>query len=115
MIPDMTTGMSDFMIRSGLNVPTPAIPIPDFAVPYAAPIHPKVIAKQMPDIPMNGANFGVNSDSAMMRSSSARERQDRWTLWRMFSEVVIDGDKTSSISNPELEQNALAVHVMRAI
>ena len=27
-----------FMIRSGLKVPTPAIPIPDFAVPYAAPI-----------------------------------------------------------------------------
>ena len=26
-----------FMIRSGLNVPTPAIPIPAFAVPYAAP------------------------------------------------------------------------------
>jgi hypothetical protein len=52
MIPDMTTGINDydsesvsntskahghsiftFMIRSGLNVPTPAIPIPDFAVP----------------------------------------------------------------------------------
>lgn len=26
-----------FIIRSGLNVPTPAIPMPDFAVPYAAP------------------------------------------------------------------------------
>ncbi len=26
------------MIRSGRNVPTPAIPMPDFAVPYAAPI-----------------------------------------------------------------------------
>ena len=56
MIPDMTTGMSDyrhalvsvslldrecrctFMIRSGLNVPTPEIPMPDLAVPYAAPI-----------------------------------------------------------------------------
>ena len=25
------------MIRSGLNVPAPAIPIPDLAVPYAAP------------------------------------------------------------------------------
>jgi hypothetical protein len=52
------------MIKSGRNVPTPAIPIPDFAVPYAAPIpnkhqpssvaslvwflHPKVIAKAMP-------------------------------------------------------------------
>jgi hypothetical protein len=26
-----------FIIRSGRNVPTPAIPMPDFAVPYAAP------------------------------------------------------------------------------
>lgn len=25
------------MIKSGLNVPTPDIPIPDLAVPYAAP------------------------------------------------------------------------------
>ena len=52
MIPAMTTGMRDFgktcirhslralgassptfMIRSGLKVPTPAMPIPDFAVP----------------------------------------------------------------------------------
>lgn len=53
-----------FMIRSDLNVPTPAIPMPDFAVPYAAPIpalplafpqiasfsfpsiHPKIICAQ---------------------------------------------------------------------
>lgn len=27
-----------FMIKSDLNVPTPEIPMPDFAVPYAAPI-----------------------------------------------------------------------------
>ena len=26
------------MIKSGLNVPTPAIPMPDFDVPYAAPV-----------------------------------------------------------------------------
>lgn len=57
IIPAMTTGMRDcrcriqlrncnhqqsvvltFMIRSGLKVPTPAIPMPDFAVPYAAPM-----------------------------------------------------------------------------
>jgi len=57
MIPDMTTGISDwiivlsawyvklwgwkqlaFIIRSGRNVPTPAMPMPDLAVPYAAPI-----------------------------------------------------------------------------
>jgi hypothetical protein len=27
-----------FIIRSGLKVPTPEIPMPDLAVPYAAPI-----------------------------------------------------------------------------
>jgi hypothetical protein len=32
-------------MRSGLNVPTPAIPMPDFAVPYAAPALPKIISK----------------------------------------------------------------------
>jgi hypothetical protein len=52
------------MIKSGRNVPTPAIPMPDLAVPYAAPIpkaisngsesiqlgfsHPKIIAAAMP-------------------------------------------------------------------
>lgn len=30
-------GKGTFMIRSGLNTPTPAMPMPDFAVPYAAP------------------------------------------------------------------------------
>jgi len=29
--------MHAFMMRSDLKVPTPAIPMPDFAVPYAAP------------------------------------------------------------------------------
>lgn len=37
-----------FMIRSGLNVPTPAIPIPDLAVPYAAPAHPNIMAAAIP-------------------------------------------------------------------
>ena len=63
------------MMRSGLNVPTPAIPMPDFAVPNAAPmpimcqkhspgylfelaeafrsavgecVHPKIMANAMP-------------------------------------------------------------------
>lgn len=31
--PDMTTGMSDFMMRSGRNWPRPEIPMPDLAVP----------------------------------------------------------------------------------
>jgi hypothetical protein len=36
------------MIKSGLNVPTPEIPMPDFAVPNAAPMQPKIIAAAMP-------------------------------------------------------------------
>ena len=56
MMPDMTTGMSDygnrdmsmsmskgkwkrtFITSSGLNVPKPAIPMPALPVPYADPI-----------------------------------------------------------------------------
>jgi hypothetical protein len=33
----MTTGIMDFIINSGLTTAIAAIPIPDFAVPYAAP------------------------------------------------------------------------------
>jgi hypothetical protein len=33
----MTTGMMDFIISSGLMTLMAAIPVPDFAVPYAAP------------------------------------------------------------------------------
>lgn len=41
------TGLT-FMIRSGLKVPTPAMPMPDFAVPYAAPRQPKIMAPATP-------------------------------------------------------------------
>lgn len=37
IIPAMTTGMMDFIISSGLITDMAAIPVPDFAVPYAAP------------------------------------------------------------------------------
>lgn len=33
----MTTGMIDFMINSGRITDIAAIPVPDLAVPYAAP------------------------------------------------------------------------------
>ena len=36
-IPAMTTGMMDLMINSGLITDMAAIPVPDFAVPQAAP------------------------------------------------------------------------------
>ena len=34
----MTTGMMDFMMASGRITAMAAIPVPDLAVPYAAPI-----------------------------------------------------------------------------
>lgn len=37
MIPAITTGIMDFIISSGLITDMAAIPVPDFAVPYAAP------------------------------------------------------------------------------
>ena len=37
MIPAITTGMTDFMIRSGRITLIAAIPTPLLAVPYAAP------------------------------------------------------------------------------
>lgn len=37
IIPAMTTGMMDFMINSGRITDMAAIPVPDLAVPYAAP------------------------------------------------------------------------------
>lgn len=37
IIPAITTGMMDFIISSGLITDMAAIPVPDFAVPYAAP------------------------------------------------------------------------------
>ena len=42
----MTTGMIDFMINSGLITDMAAIPVPDLAVPYAAP-RAEVIKIQM--------------------------------------------------------------------
>lgn len=37
MIPAMTTGIMDFIINSGRITDMAAIPVPDLAVPYAAP------------------------------------------------------------------------------
>ena len=36
-IPAITTGTIDFTIISGFNIPSEQIPIPDWAVPIAAP------------------------------------------------------------------------------
>jgi hypothetical protein len=40
-----------FMIRSDLKVPTPAIPMPDLAVPYAAPMPVVVLSSRVFNFP----------------------------------------------------------------
>ena len=59
----MTTGISDLIIISGLKVATPAIPIPLFAVPMAAPAELRINAAAHPANPKNGANHGAYSVS----------------------------------------------------
>ena len=81
-------GMGTFMMRSDLKVPTPAMPMPDLAVPYAAPrpvhrslmffscryeilmiILPNIMANATPAMPRKGANLGTKSsatESAMV-------------------------------------------------
>jgi hypothetical protein len=49
--------MMDFITNSGLMTPIAAIPTPDFAVPYAAPKHEKIIADAAPRYPKNGAIY----------------------------------------------------------
>jgi len=52
------------MIRSGRKVPTPAMPMPDFAVPYAAPMPVRIRY-----VPMSAELFPVSSRSGPPRSS----------------------------------------------
>jgi len=46
------------MINSGLKLPKPAIPMPAFEVPYAAPTVLKIIEEATPAKPKNGAYGG---------------------------------------------------------
>lgn len=45
MIPAITTGMTDFMISSGRMTAMAEMPVPDLAVPYAAPKAEKIKKK----------------------------------------------------------------------
>ena len=47
--------MIDFMISSGLITDIAAIPVPDFAVPYAAPRAENMMAEAAPITPKKGA------------------------------------------------------------
>lgn len=94
------------MMRSGLKVPTLAIPMPDFAVPYAAPIpaypfsipshsvlfsgiHPNIMAKAMPAMPRKGANLGVNSTDDMAAGPAGKENRlvRISTIWWMVARL----------------------------
>lgn len=55
------------MIKSGLNVAIPAIPIPLLAVPMAAPAELKINAAAHPANPKNGANHGAYSVSLVRK------------------------------------------------
>jgi hypothetical protein len=48
--------------KSGLKVPIPAIPIPAFAVPYAAPNDERIMANAAPPNPKKEANGGQSSE-----------------------------------------------------
>lgn len=61
IIPAMTTGMIDFIISYGRITAIAAIPVPDFAVPYAAPSALKTIAEAAPIAPKNGEYAGYLS------------------------------------------------------
>ena len=50
----MTTGMMDFIINSGRMTDMAAIPVPDLAVPYAAPMALNTIAEAAPKTPKKG-------------------------------------------------------------
>lgn len=53
--------MMDFIINSGRMTDMAAIPVPDFAVPYAAPRAEKTIAAAAPITPKKGPYIGFVS------------------------------------------------------
>ena len=54
-IPAITTGMTDFIMRSGFSTPMEQIPTPLFAVPYDAPRLAKTRAQATPINPKKNA------------------------------------------------------------
>jgi len=66
--PAITTGMIDFITRSGFITPIDDTPTPDLAVPYAAPRFAKMSATAAPMKPKNGAEGGQSGLSTMMLS-----------------------------------------------
>jgi len=54
-IPAITTGIIDFIIKSGFNTPIDDIPTPALAVPIAAPKFAKTNANDTPIYPKNAS------------------------------------------------------------
>eukprot|EP00322_Chrysochromulina_rotalis_P007118 CAMPEP_0115846204 /NCGR_PEP_ID=MMETSP0287-20121206/9742_1 /TAXON_ID=412157 /ORGANISM="Chrysochromulina rotalis, Strain UIO044" /LENGTH=257 /DNA_ID=CAMNT_0003299991 /DNA_START=244 /DNA_END=1018 /DNA_ORIENTATION=+ len=75
--PAMTTGMIDFITRSGFITPIDETPTPDLAVPYAAPRLAKMSATAAPMKPKNGALAGHNSDDIDVSEKAAMSEARR--------------------------------------
>jgi len=56
----------DFMINSGLMTDMAAIPVPAFAVPYAAPRAENMMAEAAPITPKNGEYIGAPSSELIV-------------------------------------------------
>ena len=56
----MTTGITFFMMSSGLITPIAAIPTPDLAVPQAAPKQENIIEAAHPIAPKKGLWFMID-------------------------------------------------------
>ena len=76
--PAMTTGTMDFITNSGRITPMDAMPTPDFAVPYAAPMQLNTSALVAPMKPKNGATSSLDDIAARRVSAeSAKESRSR--------------------------------------
>ncbi|CAL6362858.1 unnamed protein product [Bathycoccus prasinos] len=67
--PAMTGAMTDFITSSGRITPMLAIPTPDLAVPYAAPMFANTNALAAPMKPKNGATASPLESSLVCASA----------------------------------------------
>ena len=77
-----------FMIRSGRKVPTPAIPIPDLAVPYAAPIprqHRLVLLHSFNGVVLTSEGHGEGNASLWKQSVSTMRSVQMLELDRLLT------------------------------
>ena len=70
--------MMHFMISSGLITDIAAIPVPDFAVPYAAPSAENTMAADAPITPKNGPHTGFFGSDILMICLLSGLVEDLW-------------------------------------